>query len=500
MNPFKHFSLGAKFAAGAAVIAALLAAIGFYVISSLSVLREAAAEQERITLVSDDANALAIEALTLSLKLHDYQDTPGPAIIRDIDALRGGREKLIAEVRTATALPEVIAALDAFEKLIPARKESADRVIAAIDAGAPFEEIQRLLVTRQFQDAQVRSYLDTIVAAEKLALERIIDETKVLRNTVIRNIIWATIAVFIAIILILYALFRAIVPVTRKAAEQIGAASAQLAASTQQTSAASAQNSSIAQQIASGATQQSQQAEEISKSVSQMAAALQQMSAAAQEATTTSVRASQVAQTAGEKARAVGEIVGTITAIADQSKLLALNAAIEAARAGEAGRGFAVVAEEVRKLAEGSAASAREITATIEGVTGQSKEAVKASQQVSAKVGEVSAAIQQQAAGIQQIAKTMDAIAAVAVQNASGIQQFSASAQQSSAANQQVAVSAQQLRTIAADLARIVSGRRARAEESLKRGAPPDLAARERGSEAPKAKAPKDDRREKRPS
>lgn len=49
--------------------------------------------------------------------------------------------------------------------------------------------------------------------------------------------------------------------------------------------------------------------------------------------------------------KAIDRLVGTISEIADQSRVLALNATIEASRAGDSGKGFGVVAREVKELA-----------------------------------------------------------------------------------------------------------------------------------------------------
>lgn len=63
--------------------------------------------------------------------------------------------------------------------------------------------------------------------------------------------------------------------------------------------------------------------------------------------------------------KAIDQLVGTITEIADQSRVLALNATIEAARAGDAGKGFGVVAREVKDLAGNTKEVNEKVRATL---------------------------------------------------------------------------------------------------------------------------------------
>jgi methyl-accepting chemotaxis protein len=64
----------------------------------------------------------------------------------------------------------------------------------------------------------------------------------------------------------------------------------------------------------------------------------------------------------------IGNIIGSVNAIAEQSKILAVNASIEAAKAGEYGVGFAVVAQEVKDLAQQSKEATLQITGTLNSI------------------------------------------------------------------------------------------------------------------------------------
>lgn len=113
-----------------------------------------------------------------------------------------------------------------------------------------------------------------------------------------------------------------------------------------------------------------------------VAAAVNTMTAVMQQVE----KAAQRVDSLGGQAEEISQILGTISAIADQTNLLALNAAIEAARAGEQGRGFAVVADEVRNLAGRTGTSTREIDGVVQQNQRYAGEAVAAMHAVLAQV------------------------------------------------------------------------------------------------------------------
>ncbi len=164
--------------------------------------------------------------------------------------------------------------------------------------------------------------------------------------------------------------------------------------------------------------------------------------------------------------RKVIDIIGIIEGVAFQTNILALNAAVEAARAGEQGRGFAVVAAEVRDLAQRCAGAAKEIKALVD----DSVQKVDAGAKLVDDAGATMKEIVERFAHVTEI---MAKITSASVEQTSGIEQINRSisementTQQNATVVEQAAAASEVMRERAAQLAKLVSVFKVKAEKT----------------------------------
>jgi len=230
-------------------------------------------------------------------------------------------------------------------------------------------------------------------------------------------------------------------------------------ASTEQVSTGSKQISDGAQYLAQGSTEQAASIEQVLGSITEIA---ERTKVNAETAEKTSKLSDAIKNNAEKGSRQMDEmitavkeindasqsisnIIKTIDDIAFQTNILALNAAVEAARAGEHGKGFAVVAEEVRNLASKSAEAAKDTGIMIQNSIDKAGLGSRIAGETAASLEEIMRGINESTIMISEIAESSEEQSVGIAQINTAIDQVSQVVQQNSATAEQNAAASQEM-------------------------------------------------------
>lgn len=181
------------------LLASLVAIVGaatFYIGSTLDSLGERFAEQERIARAAMAAHSLEMEVLKLLSE--QSLDTRNPRKLKDFNPEQAASQR--ANLRELTQLPYVLAALDAFEALMPKRIETANKIAKAIEGDAPDSTIESFRSKKNELDDFATTYVRSMVVSESNALDAALAEQTKNREVSRRNISAALILTLLLVV------------------------------------------------------------------------------------------------------------------------------------------------------------------------------------------------------------------------------------------------------------------------------------------------------------
>jgi len=506
---FVNLTIGARLAAGFAIVIALLAGIVLIALQSLASLHRSTAQMvddryPQVVLATElllqlDANAIAMRNMLLA-------DDPG-LLRAETAALQEGERRIAAGLQRLEGMLSSEMGRKSFQEIMALRaryQQGQARFLALAASGGTFEASALLMTTlrqdQQAYSARMRGFLAgggklmeqsgrdaaALYRAKRLqilllaatagllavvagawitrSITRPLQEAVRVARTVADGDLGSEIAVrsrdevgqLMAALKEMNGRLRQIVGEVRGGTEAIAGAAQEMAQGNMDLSGRTEQQAGALEETAStmeqlGAT--------VERNASHAGAARERAQDARRIAVDSHAVVGQVVETMqaiDDSSRRITEITGVIDGIAFQTNILALNAAVEAARAGAEGRGFAVVAAEVRTLAQRAGTAAQDIKRLID----SSRANVENGGRLARQAG---ATMEGLVAGIAGVAATMGEIAEASAEQSSGLGQVNAAVLQMDAATQQnaalveqAAAASQALEERAAHLAALV--------------------------------------------